>query len=55
MPSHNEPAIEKEILMEALEGARQVRDKKGDYIVLENGRKKYQFSRFAFVTGPDEV
>jgi glyoxylase-like metal-dependent hydrolase (beta-lactamase superfamily II) len=53
MPSHNEAAIEKEILLEALEGARQVRDGKGDYILLEGGRRKYPFSRFAFVTGPD--
>ena len=54
MPSHNEPAIEKEILIEVLEGARRVRDKKGDYILLENGRRKYPFARFAFVTGPDD-
>jgi len=53
MPSHNEAAIEKEILLEALKGARQVRDRTGDYLLLEGGRRKYQFDRFAFVTGPD--
>ncbi|MFA0889573.1 MAG: MBL fold metallo-hydrolase [Synergistales bacterium] len=53
MPSHNEAAIEKEILLEALEGARQVRDGTGNFIVLDGGRRKYVFNRFAFVTGPD--
>lgn len=53
MPSHNESAIEKTILIEALNGARQVRDKTGNYTLLEGARKKYQFDRFAFVTGPD--
>ncbi len=53
MPAHNEPAIEKEILLDALSGAVQVRDGKGEYIVLEGGKRKYNFGRFAFVTGPD--
>lgn len=54
MPAHNEPAIEKTILEEALRGALMVRDKGGDPIILDGGRKKYQFERFSFVTGPDE-
>ncbi|MEN6485610.1 MAG: MBL fold metallo-hydrolase, partial [Syntrophobacteraceae bacterium] len=47
MPSHNEPAIEKEMLRKALDGAVQVRDGSGEYIVLEGGRRKYDFGRFA--------
>ena len=55
MPSHNEPAVEKELLLEALEGAKKVRRRTDDFILLEGGRRKYPFNRFAFVTGPDGV
>jgi glyoxylase-like metal-dependent hydrolase (beta-lactamase superfamily II) len=55
MPSHNEPSVEKEILRDALFGAKQVREGKGEYISLEGGRRKYSFGRFAFVTGPKGV
>ena len=53
MPSHNEPAIEKEMLQIALDGAVQVRDGSGTCTLLEGGRRRYDFGRFAFVTGPD--
>lgn len=53
MPSHNEPAIEKEMLAAALAGALQVREGTGEYTLLEGGRRRYDFGRFAFVTGPD--
>ena len=53
MPSHNEPAIEKSILLEVLEGAKQVLAGTGDCTLLEGGNRKYDFGRFAFVTGPD--
>ncbi len=52
MPSHNEPAIEKSILLEALKGAEQIQDGTGTFTVLEGGNRKYAFERFAFVTGP---
>ena len=53
MPAHNEPAIGKEILLEVARGARQVLDGTGAYTLLEGGRRRYGFERFAFVTGPD--
>ena len=53
MPAHNEPAIEKEILLEVLNGAQQILNGTGDFTLLEGNRRKYSFSRFAFVTGPD--
>ncbi len=55
MPAHNEPAIEKEILLDGVRGAMQVRDGKGEYVTLEGGKRKYEFGRFAFVTGPGGV
>jgi glyoxylase-like metal-dependent hydrolase (beta-lactamase superfamily II) len=53
MPAHNEPAIEKGILSQVLHGARQILDGTGKYTLLEGGRRKYSFERFAFVTGPE--
>jgi glyoxylase-like metal-dependent hydrolase (beta-lactamase superfamily II) len=53
MPAHNEPAIGKEILLEVARGARQILDGTGAYTLLEGGRRRYGFERFAFVTGPD--
>lgn len=50
MPAHNEPAIEKEIMHKVLQAAEEVRDNRGNPILLENGRKKYDYGRFAFVT-----
>lgn len=50
MPAHNEPSIEKEILYKVLEAAEEVRDERGNPITLDNGRKKYDYGRFAFVT-----
>lgn len=50
MPSHNEPAIEKEILYTVLKAAEEVRDQTREPILLDNGRKKYDYGRFAFVT-----
>lgn len=50
MPAHNEPSIEKEILHKVLTAAEEVRDKRGNPIILQNGRKKYDYGRFAFVT-----
>lgn len=53
MPAHNEPAIGKEILLTVAAGARSILEGTGTYTVLEGGRRKYAFDRFAFVTGPD--
>jgi glyoxylase-like metal-dependent hydrolase (beta-lactamase superfamily II) len=53
MPAHNEPAIEKGILLRVAEGAKGILDGTGQYSLLEGGRRKYSFDRFAFVTGPD--
>jgi glyoxylase-like metal-dependent hydrolase (beta-lactamase superfamily II) len=53
MPAHNEPAVEKTLLSEALAGAEQILAGTGNYTLLEGGRRKYDFGRFAFVTGPD--
>ena len=50
MPAHNEPCIEKYILFQVLDAAKQVRDGTGDPIILDNGKKKYDFGRFAFVS-----
>jgi glyoxylase-like metal-dependent hydrolase (beta-lactamase superfamily II) len=50
MPSHNEPAIEKSILLTVLQGAEQIQAGTGQYTLLAGGRKKYDFGRFAFVT-----
>lgn len=52
MPAHNEPAIEKEILLQVIDGAKQVLAGTGDYTLLEGDRRKYNFGRFSFVTGP---
>ncbi|MGA2079277.1 MAG: MBL fold metallo-hydrolase [Holophaga sp.] len=52
MPAHNEPAVEKAVLREALAGAEKVLAGAGGYTLLEGGRRKYDFGRFAFVTGP---
>jgi glyoxylase-like metal-dependent hydrolase (beta-lactamase superfamily II) len=52
MPAHNEPAIGKAILLDVLEGARQILEGTGKYSLLEGGRRKYDFGRFALVTGP---
>ncbi len=50
MPSHNDIAMEKEILIDALHAAKDVRDGKGTPICLDNGHKVYHFGRFAFDT-----
>lgn len=53
MPAHNEPALGKEILLQAARGSRQILEGGGDFTMLEGGRRKYAFEGFAFVTGPD--
>jgi glyoxylase-like metal-dependent hydrolase (beta-lactamase superfamily II) len=53
MPAHNEPAIEKEILLTVARGARSILEGTGTYTLLEGGRRRYGFERFAFVTGPE--
>ena len=50
MPSHNEPLVEKEILHPLLKAAEDVRDGKAEPIILDDGKKKYDYGRFAFVT-----
>jgi glyoxylase-like metal-dependent hydrolase (beta-lactamase superfamily II) len=53
MPAHNEPMVEKECLQQACQGAKKILDGTGEYTLLEGGRRRYGFDRFAFVTGPD--
>lgn len=50
MPSHNEIALEKEILRDALRAAEDVREGRGTPVCLDNGHRVYHFGRFAFDT-----
>ncbi len=51
MPSHNEPAIEKEMLEKAYAAFVEIKNGGGNPVVLSNGKKKYDYGRFAFVIG----
>jgi glyoxylase-like metal-dependent hydrolase (beta-lactamase superfamily II) len=53
MPSHNEPWIEKTILNEVLDAARDIRAGKGEYVEGLEGAvriRRYDYSRFAIIT-----
>ena len=53
MPSHNEPWIQKSILNEVLEAARDIRAGKGEYIEGNEGGvriRRYDYPRFAIIT-----
>lgn len=50
MPAHNEPTIDKGVLYEVLSAAESIAEGTVEPVILDNGRKKYRFGRFAFVT-----
>lgn len=52
MPSHNEPWIEKEILLDVLRAAEGIRGGRGKYTVGKGGKRRYNYGRFALIIAP---
>lgn len=49
MPSHNEPWVEKEILLEALKAAEEIKAGVGRYVEGAGGIRRYDYGRFSLI------
>jgi glyoxylase-like metal-dependent hydrolase (beta-lactamase superfamily II) len=52
MPSHNEPWVEKELLLEVLRAAEEIRAGGGRYVEGAGGIRRYDYGRFSLIVSP---